>query len=180
MEHDIHMRNRHDRRALQRALGLDENDQGQVMKRISDYPDWSDQPVLYEDDYFYTVPFGNLAPGITSATQTIVIQAESKFEWLKSSVYGNLHGATAPFQTTDQIETTIFITDSGSGRQLMSVPVPVMSIAGDGQLPNILPVGRIFQPNATISAVMANFSTANTWDNLYFTFIGRKIFKSRG
>lgn len=133
-------------------------------------------PVVLTDWFTYGVSFGNLAAGAVVANN-IQIQADSSFELIKLSVYGTLHGGTAPFTNAQLIECNIFITDSGSGRQLMNTPIPVNSIAGTGQLPYILSESRIFKGNSTVQFNMTNFSAANQYDNVSLALGGRKLFQ---
>ena len=159
------------------ALGLgDGSGSSQRMRKISDYPNWDDAPYLNVDFYAYNAVFGTIAGSATSITVPITIQADSKFEWMKSTIFGYKDGETEPFQSTDVLPLTILIQDSGSGRLLMNAPVPVSNMAGTGQLPFILPESRIFQPNATVSFTLNNLSTSQ-YDNVEFTMLGRKIFR---
>jgi hypothetical protein len=129
----------------------------------------------YDDLYFYVASAGNMVAGAVVAA-TVNIQADSKFEWMRSSVYGNLNGATPPIASGSLLPVSVFISDTGSGRQLMSAAVPVGLLAGDGKLPFINPASRIFKPSSTIQITFTNFS-ASQYDNVYFAFLGRKIFK---
>lgn len=172
-----HDRRRQHQQQLMQALGLGDGGGGsQPMRKISDFPNWDDAPYLVTDFYIYNALFGTVAASATSNAVNITIQADSKFEWMKSSIFGYKDGETEPFQSTDIVPMTIIIQDSGSGRLLMNTPIPVSSIAGNGQLPFILPESRIFQPNATVSFTLANLSTSQ-YDNVQFSMIGRKIFR---
>lgn len=133
-------------------------------------------PVVLTDWFTYGVSFGNLAAGAVVANN-IQIQADSSFELIKLSVYGTLHGGSAPYSDGSLVECNIFITDSGSGRQLMNTPVPVNSIAGSGKLPYILPESRIFKGNSTVQFNMTNFSGTNQYDNVALSLGGRKLFQ---
>lgn len=173
-----HMRRQERQRQLLETLGLTGSPQGTQMRKISDYPNWDDADVLYTDFYTYNAAFGTVAGSQTSDTQIITVQADSKFEWMKSTCWGYKDGATEPYQSTDVLPMTVIIQDSGSGRLLMNGPVPLVNIAGTGQLPFILPESRIFQPNSTISIVLNNLS-ATQYDNVNFSLVGRKIFRGQ-
>lgn len=128
-----------------------------------------------EDFFTYETDFAALANGAT-ATNNIQVQADSDFKWLKATAAADIAGAP---QTESSIViplVTILITDTGSGRQLMSAPVPIADIFGIGQLPFILPLPRIFRARSSISVTVANYSAATTY-NLRLSFIGTKIFQ---
>lgn len=130
---------------------------------------------LTEDFFTYTVALASLLAGATANSQ-VTIQADSNFEWVETTVSANLDGNTDD-QNLDNINIPIVVTvtDGGSGRQLMNVPVPLSGLAGTGKQPFILPVPRMFAAKSTIVFVFTSFS-ANKWDNIYFNLIGRKIF----
>lgn len=131
-----------------------------------------------EDFYIYLANIGNLtdASGSTpSATVNIQIQADSSFEWIMSTVYGNEHGATEPFGDGVLLPITVQITDSGAGRQLFSAPVPITMFCGNGKQPFILPVPKLFMAMSNIQVVATNFDTAQQYDNINLAFIGRKL-----
>jgi len=130
---------------------------------------------LWADLFFYPINFGSMAAAAVSQG-TVTIQADSHFEWMKTVCQGNKNAAAEPWPDNIILPITIFITDTGSGRQLMSAALPVNLIAGRGQLPFINPEDRIFKPSATIQVTATNFG-ASTYDNIWFAFAGRKIFK---
>jgi hypothetical protein len=49
-------------------------------------------------------------------------------------------------------------------------------VFGDGQIPFILPVTKMFSRNASVAFSVANYSAATTY-NLRLLMIGAKIFK---
>lgn len=128
-----------------------------------------------EDFFIYGISIASIATNVT-VNQQITIQADSNFEWVMSTVEGNLTGNTDD-QNLDgiTIPLTVNIVDGGSGRNLMSSPIPLSGIAGTGKQPFILPVPRMFSAKSTVTFSFYNFS-ANTWLNIYFNLIGRKIF----
>lgn len=136
-------------------------------------------PQYYVDYYIYVVLFGNMAPGVQS-TQNIQIQADSDFEWIEATCFGNLHGGAAPFLDSILMPITVQIQDGGSGRQLFSAPAPITSIAGNGKQPFILPESRVFKSRTNIQLTGVNIDAANTYDNVYLNLIGRKIFQFGG
>lgn len=131
---------------------------------------------LYDDLYFIVFAIGNLAAGATYNTNQTVPQ-DSRFEWMRSTWYGNLHGGTPPFSDSIQLNVNIFVTDTGSGRQLMNAPIPIPMLSGLGKLPFINPTSRIFNATSTIQISGANFDATSQFDNIYFLMLGRKIYR---
>ena len=127
-------------------------------------------------DYFtYQVNFASLAAG-ASANGSFQVQADSDFKWLKATVMADLAGAVQTVSSQVIPLVTIQITDTGSGRQLMSAPVPIFNMFGTGQIPFILPVPRIFKARANVAIVVANYSAATAY-LFRLSFIGTKIFR---
>ena len=131
---------------------------------------------LYDDLFFIIFTIGNLAAGATYNTSQTVPQ-DSRFEWMRSTWFGNLHGGTPPFSDSIQLNVNIFITDSGSGRQLMNAPIPIPMLSGIGKLPFINPTSRIFNATSTIQISGANFDATSQFDNIFFLMLGRKIYR---
>lgn len=129
----------------------------------------------YQRDWFsYEFAFGSLT---TSQTKnlTVQIQADSDFELMQIEATANPNGLAEPWLTSYFLPATIFITDTGTGRNLMQNPVPLSHLVGDGKLPYILPEERIFVAKSTIQVTLVSISAA-TWDNYYVTFSGAKLF----
>lgn len=130
-----------------------------------------------EDLFFMPFNFGATFAAGATVQQTSQVQADSDFEWIKSTWYGYLNSSGADTQSDSVMPPfTISITDTGSGRILMSAPTPLADVAGTGRLPFINPVKRLFKANASVTVTMTSLSSAQ-WDDVYFTMIGRKIFK---
>ena len=120
---------------------------------------------------------GDLAAA-ASATQPLTFQSNSYFEAWKLTFFATLDGATQPNLDNIQVPVSVFISDTGSGKQLMNAPVPLSDIAGPGRLPFIVPGKRIFLPNSTVTFTFANFDSAQ-WDNILLTLHRRKSSTSR-
>ena len=73
---------------------------------------------------------------------------------------------------------TLTIKDTASGRDLMNAPVPIPTLAGNGQLPFILPTPKVFQARGTIAVQVQNVSSDDTYTDLYLVFCGTKLFLS--
>jgi hypothetical protein len=137
----------------------------------------------YEIDLFwYVANFGTLASG-ASATVAIQIQSDSSFEWSKATFYAVETGASEPVSQSEAVSIGVNIQDTGTGRNLMQLPVPLTTMAGNGQLPFIIPQPRIFKANAVVQITFNNFSVAGkgtgavSYDYVQFMLVGRKIWK---
>lgn len=128
------------------------------------------------DFFVYEVDFtAGIAAGATS-NGSFNVQADSDFKWLKACYFADI-AVGAQTQSTQVIPlATVLITDQGSGRQLMSLAVPIYNIFGSGQIPFILPVPKLFAAKSTVAVTVANFSAATTY-NIRLSFIGVKVFK---
>jgi hypothetical protein len=127
---------------------------------------------------FYTYEAQALALGVAAPiTDTIQIEADSNFILQKLSAFADL-AAAAQLESTRIIPlVTVQLTDTGSGRNLMSNPIPIPSLFGTGALPFVLQNPRIFMRNTTIQVVFTNFSAATTY-NLRLAFIGYKVYST--
>lgn len=135
----------------------------------------SGTPYFGQDFYVYQATFGTFAPN-AALVQNIQIQSDSDFEWIMTTLYGNMSGATPPFLETALIPINLTLVDSGSSRQLFSGPIPAPAIAGSGKQPFILPVSRIFKAYSNLQVSAQSFDGANTYNNVGVSFIGRKLF----
>lgn len=137
------------------------------------------QPGYDEDFFMYVVQAGTLAQNATSIQQ-LTIQADSHFEWIKSTYYGTLaiaNNGLPPFEDAQFPEVTVLIQDNGSGRNLTTAPVPISSMAGTGREPFILNPTRYFEAKSTVQFTFTSFATSNVaYNNVTLTLLGRKIF----
>ena len=136
-----------------------------------------DPNVIATDFYNYSVFFTNLAPN-TSATTSLQIEADSDFEIVKLQQFTISDAAEAtPQISTNQVpDVTVLLTDTGSGRQLMNIALPISNIFGSGTLPFILPRTKRLFARSTLSVQVTNLNTADTYAYIYLTFSGKKIF----
>ena len=128
-----------------------------------------------EDFFTYQFAIASLAAA-TTATASITIQADSDFDWIMTTSSANIDGGSTPWSDAIIIPITVIITDSGSGRQLMSAGIPIAGLAGTGKQPFILPIRRRFKALSSVTGVFTNYS-ASQYDNIFLNLIGRKIFK---
>ncbi len=141
-------------------------------------PPMLEQPArsLRRDFFIYPILFENLASGGT-AQQALQIQADSDFELQKMTTFVVIDGAGASQEQATRVipSASVQITDTGTGRQLFSAPVPMGGIFGDGQLPFILPTTKMFTKNASVTFQVTNFSD-DDYLSLWLLMIGSKIF----
>lgn len=134
-----------------------------------------------EDFFIYEVDFTDGISAGSTSTSSFQVQADSDFKWLKSAQF-TVSSASSADQTYGTFvipSLTIQITDSGSGRQSFLNPVPLGSVFGNGELPAVLPLPKIFKARANISLSVTNFSSVNTYYPR-LSFIGTKIFNING
>ncbi len=131
-------------------------------------------PTKRRDFFAYTLAFAGLVAGAASQG-AIQIQADSDFELSKFTMFADIAAAAETEATRVLPLVTIQITDTGTGRALFSSPLPIPAIMGDGRIPFILPVPKIFSANASVAIQVANFAVATDY-NLRLLLIGAKIF----
>lgn len=117
-----------------------------------------------------------IAAGVTQ-TDTIPVEADSNFILEKLAYIADIAGAALTQATQVVPLVTVLIKDTGSGRDLMSNPIPIPSMFGFGYLPFVLPKPRIFFRNTTIQITFTNFSAATAY-NVQLAFIGYKVYST--
>lgn len=131
----------------------------------------------YVRDFFtYVANVETLTSG-ASLTDTFNIEADSTFTAVKLAFMADIAGGAQTDATRVVPLVRLSITDTGSGRNLQNQPVPLASIAGDGRLPFVLPVPRIFQPRAAVTCTFENYSAATDYANVELAFIGFKMWQ---
>lgn len=149
---------------------------GQVM------PDINDQRYSGKDFYTYQIglPSGTtLAPG-TSTVLTFNIAGESDFFWTSAQINANLASDGTSWSADIKPAASVVITDNYTSQPLMNNPVPIGSIFGNGQLPFILPIRKVFFAKATVKLNIANYSDNQTFTQLDFSFTGIKAYLTQG
>lgn len=139
-------------------------------------PNAAPSKYMAKDFFVYVIgPFDDLAPA-AQLPGNVTLDADSDFLWQKMTVFATIAdaGETAATQVVPAISITI--KDTASGRDLMNGPVPLPSLAGNGQLPFILPTPKVFQARGTIQVNVQNISADDTYTGLFVTFIGTKLF----
>jgi hypothetical protein len=127
-----------------------------------------------KDFFIYSTGRIAIAPA-AAISANIAIQADSDFELLKLAFSCDVAGAAITNNTYPIPNATLLITDSGSGRQLSNIAVPIEAFIGVGKEPFILPMPRIFSARSNIQLTLTSFEAANT-DNISINLIGNKIF----
>jgi hypothetical protein len=130
-----------------------------------------------KDFYIYEVDFPIIAAGAT-LNGNFQVQADSNFRWEKAvyqcfnaAAITNITIATRIFPAA-----TILITDTGSGRQMMSGAVPIPNLFGIAENPYILQQPKTFSARSTVNVTLTNFDTALGYQ-LRLSFIGTKLFQ---
>lgn len=131
-------------------------------------------PQKRRDFFAYPITFNGLAAG-GAAQGAIQIQADSDFELQKLTMFADIASADETEATRVLPLVTVQITDTGTGRSMFSAPVPIPAIYGDGRIPFILPVPKVFSKNSSVAFAVANFSGATTY-NLRLLMVGAKVF----
>ena len=132
---------------------------------------------IYRDLFTYQVPvFTNLAAAGGAATNQILIQNDSDFEWIAGAYEFDLAAATYVNAAQNVPNMTILIVDTGSGRQLMNAAVPIINLFGQLGQPYTLPISKVFGRNSSIQFTATNIDAAVATGNLRLSLIGWKIF----
>lgn len=132
----------------------------------------------WEEDFFvYSADVADL--DVAAATTFVInIQADSYFKWIKTTYYGFGVGEN-PEQTQATriiLPISMQVTDLGSGRQLFDRELPLSLVCGEGDLPFILPLPRVFLPRSSIQLSFTNFGSED-WD-FQVALIGVKGFRT--
>ncbi len=145
--------------------------------RLSQMTDAELTQVFGVRDFFvYELDFASLAGANGTAQSSFTVQADSNFLWQYGCYFADLAGALETDSSRVVPLVSGVITDSSSGRQLMSGNVPIASLFGTGDLPFMLPTPRFFRAQTQVNVSLLNFSAANTY-NIKLQFIGTKFFK---
>ncbi len=109
-------------------------------------------------------------------TTTIDFEADSSFIWQKTTLVA-FDAANAPLTGLTELlpSVDVFIRDTASGKNLMQQPVNVAALAGNGQLPYILPIGYEFKPKSTTQFTYTNNSGAVAYGKFGLVLHGYKI-----
>lgn len=127
------------------------------------------------DFFVYDVVFNTVLFG-TTQTGNIQIQADSDFEIQKLTA--QVFQTLAADQSTTVVQAlSVLITDTGTGRQLSDIAVPLSNLFGDARLPFILPNTKILSARSILAIQVTNYSSAVSYARVQLSFVGRKIFR---
>lgn len=146
-------------------------------RTIGPLPQRQEPQIQYVEDFFiYTL--ATLVPLVAGATfnGNITIQADSDFKAVKLMQFASIAGAAQTESSRVIPLVNMTILDTGSGRNLFSAATPLGALFGDGRLPFILPVPRIFKARTNIAIALSNFSAATSYD-IVLAIAGAKIFQ---
>src|SRR5262245_3653167 len=129
-----------------------------------------------EDLFAYAFPELVITAVAGNDTQQVIIQDDSDFELLALMYHFTLANAAFLSGTRPIPNWTVQITDTGSGAALFNVPVPLDSIAVNGESgsPRPLPASRYFRRNSTIQIQVFNFDAAVVSGQARVTMVGIK------
>lgn len=141
-------------------------------------PDNGAQRWFSEDFFVYAFNFTG-APALPAAmanpqTQTVLIEADSDFEWITSNGYATT-AATAAGVVNANVNLTF--KDGATSRQLSSSPYSWGSAMGNNGLPFVLPIPRIFKAKSPVTVTGQNYDSTTNYFNPFVTMHGRKIFE---
>jgi hypothetical protein len=111
----------------------------------------------------------------TSAPSQINIDAGTDFYWVATTYMVDEAAADLDESTFILPLLTVVITDTGSQRQLMNAPLPLVCIAGPGERPYRLILPRLFRANSIIQFNWANYSAATDYTNLFLVMHGFRL-----
>ena len=129
------------------------------------------------DFFIYQFPVVNQLAVDANVTVSVQIQNDADFECRAITYFYNLLDAAFVEATRPVPNWTLMLTESGSGRNLFSAAVPVVSVASNGEaVLRDLAWPKIFGKNSVITATFVNFDAAVTTGQMYLSLVGRKLF----
>ena len=128
-------------------------------------------------DYFWYATTPAALSSVAPAAQSLVqIDADSQFALLAFSYQASIAAAAITQDSNPIPLVTVAIQDGGSGKYLMTAPIPLGAIAGDGKCPYRLIGPRIFQPNSTVNFNWTSFVAAGTSYLITLVLHGVKLY----
>ena len=126
------------------------------------------------DVFFYGVDFVTLVQG-TTITRTFTVQRDSDYLMV---------GATATVELDATPQTaglrnglTVTMEDTGAGRQLQNLAVPLLNVAGTGELPCYWPQPKFIRAASDFATTIINGQGGGAADLLVrWTYFGFKLF----
>jgi len=134
------------------------------------------QHILSDEFYIYSTgrPAAGLA-ALATSTINIAIQADSDFLIEKLTFNADIAGATQTDSSRLIPNVSVLLTNTGSGRAMMNVQLPLSGLFGTGQLPMILPRQYLLPASAVLQIQLVSFEAA-VIPFITLNFIGRKLY----
>jgi hypothetical protein len=134
--------------------------------------------VLAEEYFIYKIDFAGAPIGPLTRKQIGFIQLENDADFLLQKLayfidIVPLFGQTFGSQPYPLIK--VLIIDTGSGRQLSNIPIPITTYFGDGRLPYILPTPKLYTKATRIRIEIENFGV-QAYSLFNLELQGKKIF----
>ncbi len=144
---------------------------------MSNVPPVGGGSIVQGDGFYYSYNIIFAASIAPAAVSTVTLQFDqvTVFKWVRSTAFADISGAQVTSATVIPV-CTLKITDTGSGMSFMNQPVPFADLAGDAQLPYVLPTPQFILANATLQFTATNNSGATTYLNLQFVMQGYKLY----
>jgi hypothetical protein len=131
------------------------------------------------DVFWYGARVTGLSSTATTGTSIINIDADSDFYCVALSYQADIAAAALTEQTNIIPLVNLLITDTGSGKSLSNVTLPMGTYMGDGKRPYRLPAPRVFLSNATIQLNYTSYVAAGTTYNITTVLHGYKVYKGQ-
>lgn len=149
---------------------------GVPLARFKSWQDPFTGQVLSEDFFVYHLGFPEVDAQAKVNVQRTLIEADSDFEARTLSACCNVTLSTG--QNTDMIgQSALQIKDGGAQRLLSNAPIIAPAYAGNGGVPMILPVPRVFLARTDLIMDLTNASAATNLVRTDAVLAGRKIFE---
>lgn len=127
-----------------------------------------------KDFFWYAVRVTGLSSVAPNATGIIQIDADADFYCVAMTFQADIAAATLTEATNVIPLVTLLITDSGSGKNLSNVPIPIAAFMGDGKRPYRLIRPRVFGATATVQLGFVAYVAAGTAYNITTVMHGYK------
>lgn len=137
----------------------------------------ANKTIIGKDTYTYVFSLASIAPATVGQESSITIENDSYFLAEKMSFFCTNDAVDTQTQETRILPNlTIQLESTSSGRRQMSQPTPLAAIAGSGEFPLIWPQPKLYVPKTTVQLAFSNFSTTDTYRNIFVNMIGTKIY----
>lgn len=141
---------------------------------------WIDQANIREQLYFYQVNIADLATGATSSPTALAIQGDAPFVIQAGMLWAVNNAAQTNINPANRVcpLITVQLNDQSGPGNLQNIAVPVQNLFGVDGIPYAWPRQYTMPANSQLTITATNYDSALTYD-LYFTFIGVKLFNAQ-